>query len=596
MLPYKHLGPSGLVPTLLKVMNLRGLRAITLLCVLFSKGASTAVFGAAAATNSILHLHFQTNSAGETILRHGQDIAAAAKATNILNVSQLSTNRGAQYSLIPADSLVAITSEEYRGWSVEIPPRQSATFSFEYARRVADLQTSDLNRRPIHLTFSDGAYANMDGQADGRLELMDDDSYAFFAAGPVTAQTADGSPVRFGSVFPPLFGGKLITPPTNQPNARFARATPVVPLVFEGQIDHGLSARVGPQSYPLESGHAQNVKAPNGAEISLLLNASTHTLDWEVRRGIFRINVESFRCWKALATSGQAASMQWDTNGVMMEIRNKISEAKDAFRNALLVNLNPALNVSVGPNATFQYGRTTDCSTFVASAYGGETTLYNAQLDSFIRLDHGNANFISGNPAATADASTIVRTPVRLGWSTPEKVEVKSGKESITVLANGHEVFKPDAATELDLTLAGSDRFTLRVDAGQVAVTPDFMPTITIEISEGSSVSFAYQRAADILQVESDARNLSPISLRTPTGFYPQIHPGTRLTFVINRSTFTSDQDGALIFSETAGAGTSTFLTSPNPLRSLPTGRGVAPLLIGTPTHRVEQPPATTLD
>jgi hypothetical protein len=409
--------------------------------------------------------------------------------------------------------------------------------------------------------------------------MMDDGTYVFYGSGKMNGISADGAAVRFGYVFPPLFGGKVITPGANNPNGRFTRATPVTQLTLSGGIDSGLSAQVGKKIATLEPGKPQTVRAENGAEISLELNTATHTLDWEVQRGIFRINVDNFRCWKTLAAAGQSAAMQWHTNGVMIEMRNK--NGTNAFEEHLLVNLSPTLNVAVGKSSTFQYGRTTDCSTFVATAYGGETTMYNAESGRYVRLDEGNMNFISGSPESLP-ASERVFTPVRLVWETMDKVEFKSATEVASIGIGGHEIFQADAMTQLDVNYYGPEKLVVRVEAGAAAIAPSFMPNVIVEVVEGSSVTFGYDAGNNIFRIEPDSDNLSPIAIRTPNGFYPRIVPGSRITFVINRSPFLGG-GGDVIFTEIAG-GVNT-VERPTPFRPLP------PPIDNT---HVEQPPVTT--
>jgi len=232
----------------------------------------------------------------------------------------------------------------------------------------------------------------------------------FFGSGHLSGVSAAGAPARFGYVFPPLFGGKLIAPATNNPNGRFTRTTPVTQLTFSGAIDQAFPRAWKIRLCHLNRGKLQNIRAANGAQVSLQLNPATHTVDWDVQRGFFRINVENFHCWKTLAAAGQSAALQWHTNGILIELRNK--NGRDAFDQHILVNLNPTLNVAVGELSTFQYGRTTDCSTFVATAFGGETTMYNAETGRYVRLDEGNMNFISGTPDSLPPAERQF-TPVR---------------------------------------------------------------------------------------------------------------------------------------------------------------------------------------
>lgn len=547
-------------------------------------------------------MRFLTNSAGETLVQHADTAPLAKKPVSdqTLNISQLANNTGGQYSLIPEMATVEVSSAQFPGWAVELPPKQSLSFGFDYPAQTLHLQSSDLNRMPAFLTFPDGASAEMDGGADARLEFMDDGTYAFFGAGSMRGKNADGAEVRFGNVFPPLFGGRLIAPPTNQPNARFTRASPVTQLTLVGQIETGLSVKVGTEVIPL-SAEERNVVAPNGAMVSLRLNPQTRTVDWTVKRGLFRINVDSFRCWKALGTSGQSASMQWDTNGILMEIKNK--NGRGAFQKTLLVNLNPSLNVAVGDSATFQYGRTGDCATFVTSATGGETTLYNAQTGRYVRLDEGNMNVISGHPDRfNLDAAAAPKTPLRLSWNSDEQVEVKGPDGGCTVGIDGEQSFAASPGAEVKVVYLGKDNLSVRAESGGVSLTPDFMPNISVEVSEGAAVTLGYDRGSDIFRVQPDARNLSPVGLRTPTGFFPQINAGARLTLVINRSSFSaSGNEGAIVFSEAAGAGASTPLgPQGGNIRTLPSGRGEIPLLGGATQNldvsRIEEPSVTTLE
>src|ERR1041385_5714486 len=146
-------------------------------------------------TNRVLHLQFQTNSAGETIVHYGEKIPPSqTNAPNILNFTKLvGQNRGAEVSIIPAESITQVTSEQFPGWLADVPPNHSAIFSLDYQDRRLDLQTSDLNPASIHLTFPDGATVEMEGHSDGRMELMVDGTYAFYGLGKLSGVTADGA-------------------------------------------------------------------------------------------------------------------------------------------------------------------------------------------------------------------------------------------------------------------------------------------------------------------------------------------------------------------------------------------------------------------
>jgi hypothetical protein len=567
---------------------------------LFCFGAE-APAGSAAATN-ILRMHFRTNGVGETILEHAQVSSPLQKATNrVVNASELARNKGAQFSLVPTDSTVQMSSEQFPGWEAELLPKQSLLFGFDYPDRTMNLASSDLNQMPVRLAFPDGASVEMDAASDGRLEFMDDGTYAFFGAGAMRGKNADGGPVRFGNVFPPLFGGQLVAPSTNDLNGRFKRATPVTQLTFLGQIETGVTARVGKEEFKLAPGVEQKIALTNGARIALKFNAETRSVEWKVARGVFRLNVDGFSCFKTLGASGQGASMQWDTNGVMMQLKNLGSAG--AFQPTLLVNLNPSLNVAVGTSATFQYGRTGDCSTFVATASGGETTLYNAASGKYVRLDEGNMSIVSGAPdRGSLDAQAAPKTAVRLAWSSDEEVALTGPGGTYRVAVNGEESFDLGNGHDVKVRYAGKDQLDVRAEVGGVSITPDFMPNISIEIGEGSGVTMGYDRGADIFRVAPQVGNLTAVGVRTATGFYPQINPGQRLTFVINRSSVPSAGEGDLIFTETAGAGP--VATTPGgaipPGRAVSTGRGGGTLLGGAndnlDTSRINQPPVTTLE
>jgi hypothetical protein len=586
----------------LKFMILRLLRALTRTAAAFYMAANAQYLCAADHDRiTTFNMHFLTNSAGDTLVRQGE--MAPAKLTvgkgKEVNVSQLSTNKGAQYSLVPDNSYLAISSEQFAGWLAEVPPRQSFSFGFNYPQGRLDVATSDLNDARIPLTFSDGARVEMLGRAEGRLEVMNDGTYAFFGAGPITGTTADGVAIRFGHVFPPLFGGKLTAPKTTNANARFSRASPVTQVTFIGQIGSELKAKVGEKTVPLVAGAAQNITAENGGNLSLLFDAKTRSVEWSVTKGLFRFTVDSFNCWKALGASGQKAAMQWDTNGFMMEIKNK--NGPDAFQRTVLVNLNPALNVAVGDSATFQYGRTGDCSTFVTSAHGGETTLYNSQTGRFIRLDEGNMNVISGTPDhILAEALSLPHAKIKIAWGAEGNLEIKGVGDAVQVPINGEATFQAGVNQELQVAYHGNDDIVLTARSGNFSVTPELLPNISVEISEGAGVTVGYDPRSDILQVRPLISNVSPVAIRTATGFYPRIDPGTRLTFVINRSTFVADgSEGTLIFSETAGAATPQ-ISGGISIPQLLTGGGSVTFFGGASQNlnqpRVEQPPVTTLE
>lgn len=549
----------------------------------------------------VLRMQFLTNSVGETLVRYNDLTAGMVKdqTNKLVNVSQLMTNKGAQFSLVPDDATVNVSSEQFAGWLAEIPVKQSLRFSFDYGNGQIDLATSDLNQKAVGMTFADGAHAQMNANARGHLEVMNDGSYAFFGAGAVNAVTADGAPIRFGPVFPPLFGGKLIPPKGTNANARFTRATPVTQLTFLGNFEGSLRAKVGEKELALERDVPLEVTTENGGKVLLTFNASTRSVDWTVKSGLIRFTVGGFGCWKALGTSGQSASMQWDTNSVLMEIKNH--SGPSAFQKTLLVNLNSSLNVSVGDSATFQYGRTGDCSTFVTSAHGGETIMYNAATGRYVRLDQGNMNIVSGMPdTVIADTAKGPATKVRLGWNSDDQIELKGAEGSLTVPINGDESFQAGPNQDLKVTYQGVDKLELRAENGSFSVTPDILPNISIEMSEGAGVTLGLDRGNDIFRLQPLESNMTSVGLRTATGFYPDLQPGTRVTFVINRSTFTSDGDeGTLIFTETAGAGAPSVSGGIN-IRPVFNGRGDVTFFGGTSSNlsdpRVDQPPVTTIE
>ena len=515
-----------------------------------------------------------------------------------INISVVTTNGGVQYGLVPETGRVSITSEQFPGWLTEVTKKQSLSIGFDYSQRRIDIETADLNSAAISMTFSDGARVELLGGAKGRLEVMTDGSYAFFGSGQISGTSADGTPVRFGYVFPPLFGGKLIAPKSTNANERFARATPVTQVTFVGQLDSGLHVQVGEQMFSLPPGEMKKVTSQNGGQVSLLYDAASRSVDWSVQRGFFRFTADSFSCWKALGTSGQKASMQWDTNGVMMLIKNK--NGPEAFAPTLLINLNPVLNVAVGESATFQYGRTGDCSTFIASANGGETTLYNALTGRYVRLDEGNMNIIAGSSEQFAsEMLNIPATKVRLGWKEKEReIELLRGiGEPLRIPIGGEGSVDAGPDGVLNITYSGNDLVGLVSRGGNFSVTPEVLPNVFFTISDGAGVTIGYNPGAEILVLHILASNLSPVSVRTPTGFYPAVPPGTKLTFIVNRSAFEWDDEGTLIFTETAG---STQISGGLGTPPLLTGRGGFISIGGVNPNlnqpRIIQPPATTLE
>src|SRR5438132_14275339 len=67
-------------------------------------------------TNTYLRIHFQTNSAGETIVQYGNKIATSlSNATQILNFTKIVQNKGtnaAEVSIIPAEAITVVTSDQ----------------------------------------------------------------------------------------------------------------------------------------------------------------------------------------------------------------------------------------------------------------------------------------------------------------------------------------------------------------------------------------------------------------------------------------------------------------------------------------------------
>lgn len=215
--------------------------------------------------------------------------------------------------------------------------------------------------------------------------------------------------------------------------------------------------------------------------------------------------------------------------------------------------------------------------------------MYNAETQRYVRLDEGNMNFISGTPDSLPPKDRQF-TPVRLVWETNDKVEFKSMTAETSVGLAGHETFQADAMTQLDINFYGPEKLVVHVESGAVAITPSFMPHVVVELVEGSSVTFGYDAGNDVFRIEPDSGNLSPIAIRTPNGFYPRIMPGSRITFVVNRSPFLGD-GGDVIFTEIAGAPVNNG-SKPLPFRPLPTGLSVGPIDGG----HVEQPPVTTIE
>jgi len=127
----------------------------------------------------------------------------------------------------------------------------------------------------------------------------------------------------------------------------------------------------------------------------------------------------------------------------------------------------------------------------------------------------------------------------------------------------------------------------VRVETGAAAITPNFMPHVTIELIEGSSVTFGYDAGNDVFRIEPDSENLSPIAIRTANGFIRGLclDRGSLLWLIVRRSW---GDFGPVIFDEIAGA--------PNTANKQPPFRPGIPPLINDDPVLINQHPVTTIE
>lgn len=461
------------------------------------------------------------------------------------------------------ETLVITTAEEpvlletlgIGQWNLDLPAHSTVKVKPDFNNRSVQLSASAVDTLPLRLHFFDQASADMAAGSTARVEFLSDGSYSMRASTNVTGTTADGLRVNFSDLNPLILGGELKEVAGPGGTTRFVRSSPSVAVEFVGSPDQEVSVRANGDMITLIRNQDRQITFPNGSAVLLRQDAARQAITWRVIKGVCNFQVEGFTCWKGVATSGQAGSMQWNPARKIIDFSNRSSEA-------LITQLSGRVTASIAPGATFQYAQLQDCGSFVTSAAGGEVILLNRDTGDVARVQEENVVFSEGQRVG-AERAERRWTAVNLKWESDARVQLEGAAISLSIEPGNTQTYR-SASQELTATYDTAGTLTLRAAKGDFAINPVFIPEFSLELPEAGALVMHISRASSMFT--ASAAEDSGASIRAVAGgkTYMFLSGTARITVNLGQNAFIPESNAAWIFFEGAG-GESIFTSSIHP-------------------------------
>jgi len=476
---------------------------------------------------------------------------------------------------------VRIESSGYEGWSAKIPANCAAQFRLD-PRKIIDINTpaGNQDKGVVTMKFSDGATAEMRGEAAARLDLFKDQSYYFSgygrsSAGGVFTASADSLALDMSPKKLPLSGGPWVELEENG-RKRSHRALPLVDVFIKSEWRREMVLLIDRQECKVTSGEKNKVSLTNGAVINLWIDDKSKALGWEVEKGFFRFNVAGFDCWKAYAVTDQSALTVWDARENTLDIRATAPGTIVDPNRTIYVKLSKTLSAAVYPSSVFQYSPIVPCQMFTASSTGERVTICNSETRDEMVLASGNSiirpGFLVGGPVVGNESA---RQPVNIAWQ-GGRVNVNSpvGVATLGRAGEPNDPAPPDSAgtggrigsstSEKMIGYLGGDQFyashetdgsvTIEAKSGSYVLIPRGLDNFAVDLPQDNSVTLTYDSLGGVFTVRTSPDNSGVVRVGTPDGYTPSLPPGAVVTFILGQpNSMLASASGNLFFYENLG-------------------------------------------
>lgn len=282
---------------------------------------------------------------------------------------------------------------------------------------------------------------------------------------------------------------------------------------------------------------------------------SRQALEWRVTKGLCHFRIDGFGCWKGIAGAGESGSLRWNAS-------RKLADLSNTGDQPVLAQLSGRVTAGIFPGATFQYAQLQDCGSFVTTASGGRTALFERDTGEVNFIEQAPAAYSEGHRSETAGAQRRW-VPLSFSWEKDDRVQVRgvSGPVQVTAGAERTIQFNQD---QMHVQYAKSGDLTFRALKGNFEVKPDFVEEFSFEVPETGALVLNLDRRRWVLSARAAEDSGVVIRSIASGETYMYLAGEAKITVHPGQRTFFPEGTAAWIFFEGAG-GESDFAIGPQP-------------------------------
>jgi hypothetical protein len=455
---------------------------------------------------------------------------------------------------ISGQSAVLISSPDIKGWKAQAPQNVPISLNLNFQTQSVAVSVPPGAGGSGTLTCDDGGQAELKSGAKGQLDFFKGGSYLFTGSGNLSVVNSDGEPQNFLIPGSSMTGGPAQLQKNSDGKEYWSKPSPSALLSLSGVpgVNLTIVAEGGGTNSAKKDGPTV-VTTSQGASITFTPQPDG-SLAWQVGKGQFHIAVDGIPGTTVTATSGQSASMTWDTSRKLLDVKNLSSEP-------IQTSMPGRSFAVVNSSVEFQYSMVTPGIFSLASA-GGDVQVYNGDGNSVANVESGGLLLNAKQLLAGLTSGRGIR--MRLNWDNGQPLQAYSSLATAELKPGTERVITFGKDGKAKITYSSGGFMILEAIRSNFQLVIDAVHGMTIDVVEGDKVSLTLDLKKGTFTVKTGADNINDVSVKTENGYTPVLQAARALNFNIS-------EQGGLI----ASSGGQLLFYSPTP--NTPNSGGLSP-------------------
>jgi len=436
---------------------------------------------------------------------------------------------GIQYS---SGFQISIGSPDIKGWRVQVAQNVSVNIKLDFQGGGVAVSSPLGAGGAAFLICDDGGQVQLKPGAKGQVDFFKNGCYMFKGSGNLVAINADGQYFNFLIPGTTMTGGPMQLQKDGGGKEYWERPSPTASLKLSGTPGKDLKiALEGGVNYNPQDNHSTISIGSTGAKIDFSANPDG-SLKFNVGKGKFEIKMDGVPGLVVTATSGQSASMTWDKERKLADIKNLSPEA-------IQVTTPGRSFAVVGSSVEFQFSMVAQ-GIFSATSSGGDVQIYNAEGNPVANVQTGGLMMPTKQLLVGLTSGEGIR--MRLNWDNGQPLQASSSLAVAQLQPGTEKIITFGSDGKAKITYSAGGFMTLEALRSSFQLVIDALHGMTIHVVEGDSVSLTLDLKKGTFTVKASQDNINDVAVETENGYSPVLQAARALNFNIG-------EDGGLLAS-----------------------------------------------